>query len=319
MKRKPIERNMSSRFREKDIGKFWRYFRECYPLYILILPSIVFVIVFSYIPMYGIQIAFRDYKFSLGIWGSEWAGLKHFFRYINSANFWPLIRNTLRLSIYSLLFGFPAPLLFAVLINELRSLQMKRTIQMISYAPHFISTVALCGMITLFLQKDNGIINVLIGLTGGTPKNFLADPASFPAIYVLSGIWQGLGWNSIIYLAALSSIDPQLVEAARIDGATRLQKIGYIDLSGIAPTIIILLILSAGSLLGSGFEKILLLQNNLNMNASDVISTFVYRLGIQNAQYSYTTAIGFFNSVVTAVILISVNKLAKVITDTSLW
>jgi len=319
MKRISADSQSDRILNQRSRASFWKYFRENYPLYILIIPSVVFIIIFCYVPIYGIQIAFRDYKFSLGIWGSEWVGLKHFIRYATSANFWPLIRNTLWLSVYSLFLGFPAPLFFALLINELRSIRLKRTIQMISYAPHFISTVALCGMITLFLQKDNGIINILIHRLGGTPQNFLANPDSFPTIYVLSGIWQGLGWNSIIYLAALSGVDPQLVEAARIDGATRLQKIGYIDLPGISPTIIILLILSAGSLLSSGFEKILLLQNSLNMDTSDVISTFVYRMGITNAQYSYTTAIGFFNSVVTAVILVVVNKIAKAATETSLW
>jgi putative aldouronate transport system permease protein len=283
------------------------------------LPGIVFIFIFAYIPMYGAQIAFRDFNFRRGIWGSDFVGLKHFIRYITSSNFWPLMLNTIGISAYSLAAGFPIPIILAFMINEVRSIRYKKTVQMITYMPHFISTVAICSMIKLFLDRSNGVFNLILKLLGGEPVAFLSEPAYFKSIFVISGIWQEMGWGTIIFLAALSAVDPEMVEAARIDGATRLQKIRYIDFPTILPTIMILLLLSIGSLVGVGADKILLLQNSLNMDASDVISTYVYRLGIRDAQYSFTTAIGLFNSVVNVILLVSFNALSKRFSEISLW
>lgn len=298
---------------------FKKYLRDYWQLYVLVLPAVVFIAIFCYQPMYGAQIAFRNYNARAGIWGSEWVGLEHFKRFLTSSNFWPLLRNTLAISIYSLVAGFPAPIIFAFMLNELRSNKLRKTIQMISYAPYFISSVAVCGLIILFLQRESGLFNVIRMAFGSEGIDFLSKPEYFRTIYVVSGIWQGLGWGTIIYLAALSGVDPQIVEASIIDGASRLQKIWYIDLPSILPTIIILLILNCGSILSVGGDKILLLQNALNMETSDVIATYVYRLGIQNAQFSYTTAIGLFNSVVNFVMLSIVNYVAKKSTGSSLW
>ncbi len=300
-------------------SSFLKYMSNYYQIYLLMLPAIVFIAIFCYYPMYGAQIAFRDYKFKLGFWGSEWVGLKHFVRYVTSANFWPLLRNTLLLNIYSLIAGTPVPIILAFLLNEMRSQKFKRVVQMLTYIPHFMSTVAICGLILLFIKRDSGIINQVIVMLGGEAQDFITDPGAFRTIYVVSGIWEGAGWGSIIYLAALSGVDSQIIEAARIDGANRLQKIFYIDFPSILPTIIILLVLSCGSLLGVGFEKVLLLQNQLNMETSDVISTYVYRIGILDAQYSYTTAIGLFNSIVCIIMLVIVNTIAKKLSDISLW
>ena len=288
-------------------------------LYSLLIPGVVFIFIFCYVPMYGAQIAFRDFSFRKGYWGSEWVGMKHFARYVTSSNFWPLMGNTLGISVYSLLAGFPIPVLLAFLLNELRSQKYKKTVQMVTYIPHFISTVAICSMITLFMDRSTGVINRLIVLMGGEAKAFLAEPRYFKTIYVLTGVWQEMGWGTIIYLAALSAVDPQMIEAATIDGANRLQKIWYINLPSIWPTICVMLILQIGSMLNVGYEKILLLQNNLNMEASDVISTYVYRLGIKDAQYSYTTAIGLFNSVVNVVLLLTSNWTIKRLSGTSLF
>lgn len=300
-------------------SKFKVYLKEYWQLYTLILPAIIAVFIFAYIPMYGAQIAFRDYEFKLGYWGSEWVGFKHFIRFFTGNNFLVILKNTLGISLYQLIAGFPIPIMLAIMLNELKSQKLKKIIQMLTYAPHFISTVAICGLLVMFLQRDTGLINLLIGFFGGEGKDFLTDPKCFKTIYVLSGIWQGMGWSSIIYIAALSSVDTQIVEAARVDGANRLQKIWHIDLTSIKPTIIILLILQVGTLMNIGHEKILLLQNALNMSSSDVISTYVYRVGVQGAQYSYTTAIGLFNSIVNIILLIVVNQITKKIGESSLF
>ena len=296
-----------------------RYIRENYPLYLMILPAIVFVFIFAYVPMYGIQIAFRDFKVRDGYWGSEWVGLEHIIRFVTSSNFWQLIRNTIGISLYSLAVGFPVPIILSVMLNELRSNRLRRTAQMIFYAPHFLSSVAVCGIVVLFTQRETGIINLLIMILGGEGVEFLAKPEWFKTIYVISGIWQDMGWGTIIYMAALSGVDPGIVEAATIDGANRLQKIWYIDIQTIKPTIVILLIMNCGSMLSVGSEKILLLQNTLNMSASDVISTYVYRLGIEGGQFSYTTAVGLFNTVVNLIILLIVNKTADRVSGSSLF
>ncbi len=290
-----------------------------YQLYLLILPALLYILVFHYQPMYGIQIAFRDFRTSLGFWGSEWVGLKHFVRFFESPNFLKLLANTFGLSVYQLAAGFPIPIILAIMLNEVRSSGFKRGVQMVVYAPHFISTVVMCGMVVLFLNQDKGIINHLVALLGGPRVDYMTKSEWFKTIYVVSGIWQHAGWGTVIYFAALSTIDPQIVEAAMIDGANRLQKIWFVDLPGIAPTIVILLVLNMGNLLSVGFEKVLLLQNPLNMDAAYVISTYVYRVGLLGGQYSYTAAIGFFNSLINLTLLILANALARRVGETSLW
>ncbi len=293
--------------------------RRCWRLYVLLAPMVIYLFIFNYLPMAGIQIAFRDYTVSGGIWGSTWVGLKHFKRFFASAQFKTLLVNTAKLSVYSLLWGFPFPILLAILLNETRSQKLKKAVQSLTYAPYFISTVVMVSMITMFLAQDTGIINKFIELFGGTAKDYMGDAAAFRTIYVASGIWQGCGWSSIIFIAALSGVDPQLYEAAQIDGASRLQKIWYIDLPSILPTAIIIFIMSCGSILSVGYEKVFLMQNALNQSTSEIISTYVYKLGLLNRQYSYTTAIGLFNSAINIVLLLIVNKIAQRTSEVSLF
>ena len=279
----------------------------------------IFFIIFLYFPMYGVQIAFKNYLPSRGILGSPWVGLEHFMRFFRSYNFWDLIKNTLGLSIYQLVASFPAPIIFALLLNEVKNAKFKKTVQMVTYAPHFISTVVMVGMLSIFLSPQNGLINQLIVLFGGEPIAFLSKPQYFKTIYVLSGIWQTLGWSSIIYTAALAGIDPQLHEAATVDGASKLKRIWHIDIHGIMPTMIIMLIMNTGSIMNIGFEKVFLLQNDLNIVSSDVISTYVYRAGLIGGEYSFSAAVGLFNSVINCILLVSVNAISKRVSETSLW
>lgn len=288
-------------------------------LYIMLLPAIVFYIVFHYAPMYGVQIAFKDFAASKGIWGSPWVGLKHFFRFFNSYYFERLLYNTVSISLLQLIFSFPIPIILALMINELKDGPFKKVVQNVTYAPHFLSIVVVVGMATNFLDPETGIINYFISFLGGTPIDFLSEPAWFKPIYIISGIWQNAGWNSIIYLSALAGIDPQLHEAAKIDGAGRIARILHINIPGILPTIVILLILNVGQIMNIGFEKVFLLQNDLNISASDIISTFSYSVGIQGGQYSFASAIGLFNSIVNFILLLSVNKISRKLTETSLW
>jgi len=246
-------------------------------------------------------------------------GLEHLLRFFGSYHFWSLIRNTLGISLYQLAAGFPAPILFALMLNEVRRDKFKRFAQTVTYAPHFISTVVLVGLLMVFLSPTTGLVNQLVTLLGGTPVDFLARPQWFKTLYVLSGIWQQTGWSTIIYLAVLSAVDPGLYEAARIDGASKLQKIVHIDIPSILPTAIILLILNSGQIMNVGFEKVYLMQNPLNMISSDVISTYVYRVGLLNAEYSFGTAVGLFNSVVNLVLLVGVNQIARRLGQASLW
>ncbi|MBP1993679.1 ABC transporter permease [Paenibacillus eucommiae] len=294
-------------------------FRRNWDLYLLISPVLLYFIVFHYLPMYGIQIAFKDYMATKGIWGSHWVGLKHFERFFDSYFFERLIRNTLEIGLYGLVVGFPVPILLALMINEVRSKFFKRTVQTVTYAPHFLSVVVMVGMLAIFLSPKNGLINQFIRLFGGDPISFLTEPAWFKTLYVFSDVWQQMGWSSIIYITALTAIDPQLHEAARVDGATRLQRIWHINIPGIRPTIVILLILSTGSILGVGFEKVFLMQNDLNLESSDVISTYVYRTGILGAQFSFSTAVGLFNAVINFMLLFIVNFIARRVGQTSLW
>lgn len=307
--------------KKKDsfIVRLWKDMKKNYILYLMILPVVAYYIIFAYVPMYGIQIAFKNFIPKLGFAGSPWVGFDHFTRFFSSYNFKNLLINTVGISVYGLIAGFPIPILFALLLNYLPGKWFRKSVQMVSYAPNFISTVVMCGIITIFLAQNTGIINQIITKLGGNSVSFLSVPEYFKSIYVWTGIWQGMGFGSIIYISALSGVDYQLHEATIIDGATKLQRIIHVDIPSIAPTMIILLILQLGSIMGVGFEKIYLLQNSLNMSASDVISTYVYRVGLIDSDYSYSTAIGLFNSVINAILLVIVNSIAKKFSSTSLW
>ena len=289
------------------------------PLYVLLFPSIILLIMFAYIPMFGLVIAFKDYSPANGILNSPWVGFKYFTQFFNSVQFGTTMMNTLKISIYSILVGFPLPILLALLCNQLRTGKFKKVFQVTTYLPHFISTMVMCGIIILFLSPNSGLIANIFKSLGWTMPNLLSKPDSFAGVYVWSDVWQHIGWDSIIYLAALSAIDPTYYEAATMDGASRMQKILNIDLPLLLPTAMILLILRAGSLLSIGFEKVLLLQNPLNLAGSEVISTYVYKVGMLNFQYSYSTAIGLFNTVVNLIILLSVNWFSKRYTKTGLF
>ena len=289
------------------------------PLYVLLFPSIILLIMFAYIPMLGLVIAFKDYSPANGILNSPWVGFKYFTQFFNSVQFGTTMMNTLKISIYSILVGFPLPILLALLCNQLRAGKFKKVFQVTTYLPHFISTMVMCGIIILFLSPNSGLIANIFKSFGWTMPNLLSKPDSFAGVYVWSDVWQHIGWDSIIYLAALSAIDPTYYEAATMDGASRMQKILNIDLPLLLPTAMILLILRAGSLLSIGFEKVLLLQNPLNLAGSEVISTYVYKVGMLNFQYSYSTAIGLFNTVVNLIILLSVNWFSKRYTKTGLF
>lgn len=299
--------------------RFRRYIARAWPFYLLILPAFLDVLIFKYFPMYGVQIGFRRYKAAFGIWGSEWVGLKYFQQFLEMPNFWGLIRNTLLLSMYCLVFGFPVPILLALMLNEQRSLRLKKATQMITYMPHFISTVAVVGIIEFMVDRQAGVINVLRGAVGLEGINFMGRSSAFRPMYVISDIWQHTGWSAIIYLAALAGVDTEALEAARIDGADRLQIIRYINIPAILPTIVVMLVLRCGSLLNVGFEKVYLMQNSLNLDVSEIIATYTYRMGILEGQFSYTTAIGLFNNVINAAILVLVNYVSRKISGSALW
>ena len=304
--------------RRSRIRNFLKRAGSCWQLYLLLTPAFLYILIFAYQPMYGLQIAFKDFRSNLGIAGSEWVGFTHFIRFVTFPNFWLYIRNTLLISLYSIC-TFPCSIILALAINELQNRAFKRTVQMITYAPYFISTVVLCGMIMVFFDKDAGIVNSFIKMFGGAPVAFMNKSEYFRSIYVLSGVWQTVGWGTIIYLAALSGVSPELIEAARIDGANRIHVIKHINLPTIAPTITILFIMNFGSILSVGFEKIYLLQNPLNLSVSQVLSTYVYEVGLVSAQYSYSSAIGLFNTVINLLLLIIVNIVVKRVTSVSLW
>ncbi|MGI6689659.1 MAG: ABC transporter permease [Christensenellales bacterium] len=285
-------------------------------LVLLLLPAFTYMVIFHYLPMGGLQIAFKDFSPRKGMWESEWVGTKHFLRFLTYPFFWQLVRNTFSISIYALIVGWPLPIILALLLNEVSHSTYKKTVQMIVFLPHFISTVAMCGMIVLFLDRGSGLFNNIIAVMGGERVAFLSIGPNFKHIYVWSSVWQNTGFASVIYIAALSTVDPGLVEAAQIDGAGRMKIIYHIYFQCLKPTAIVQLILRAGQLLTVGFEKILLLQNDLNMEWSDVISTYVYRTGLAGAQFSYTAAIGLFNNIINLGLLLAVNALAKRYSDT---
>lgn len=290
-------------------------------LYLMVIPIIIYYIVFSYIPMSGIIMAFKDYKPAFGIFGSPWAdnyGFEHFIDFINNPFFARLIRNTVMISIYSLIFGFPAPIILALILNEIRFKKLKRTVQTISYFPHFISTVVVCGLLTSFCYTD-GLFNTLREMAGLNRESLLQLPKYFRGIYIGSGIWQAVGWSSIMYIAAIAGVDTQQYEAAALDGAGRLQRIWHITLPGIKQTVIILFILQMGKVLSVGSEKILLLYNESTYEVADVISTYVYRKGLLDGDYSYSTAVNLFESVISFTLVFVVNKICSKLSDSSLF
>ena len=278
--------------------------------YLMVLPVIIYLILFCYKPMYGIIIAFQRFRPGLGIEGSPWVGLDNFVRFFKDINFWRVLRNTFEISFLNILFTFPAPILLAMLLNEVKCAWFKRTVQTVSYLPHFIAMVVVCGLVNQFCQSD-GLINDIIVFFGGERQNLMIKQDMFYPIYIISGIWKEIGWSSIIYLAALAGIDQEQYEAARMDGAGRLQQMVHITLPGLLPTISMLLVLKLGQVLNIGMEKILLLYNEMTYDVADVISTYVYRKGLIDADFSYSTAIGLFNSVVNIVFLITANKISK--------
>jgi len=286
-------------------------------LYLLVLPAFIYLFLFNYMPMYGVQIAFRNFRPKKGITGSDWVGLKHFIKFFNYPNFWKLLGNTLTISLWSMV-SFPMSVVLALMINEVQNSKFKRTVQMVTYMPHFISTVVVVALVRLMFARATGVVNTVITGLGGNRIDFLQTPKYFVWLYVGSGIWQNLGWNAIIFLSALSAVSPEHVEAARIDGANRLQINWHVYIPTILPTIIIMLIMRCGSVLSVGYEKIFLMQNPLNLDISQVISTYVYDLGIVNGQYSYSSAIGLFNNVVNIILLLIVNWIAKKVSSISI-
>lgn len=310
-KSKEISEKTLAKSKKNRVWKDWQ-------LYVLLLPAAIYLLVFAYYPMYGAQIAFRDFSSRAGIWGSEWVGLEYFKKFITFPNFKMLLSNTLEIGLMTLA-TFPCGIIFALMLNEVRNRKFKKTVQMISYMPYFLSTVVICSMVALFMDKDAGVFNTIIEFFGGERIEFLTVPEYFADIFVISGVWQGLGFSSVIYVAALSGVPAELVEAAKIDGANRLKIIWHVNLPCIMPTIVIMLIFACGGIIGVGHEKVLLLQNSLNLSRSQVISTYVYQIGILGGQFSYTTAIGLFNNIVSVIVLLIVNKIAKKISDVGIW
>lgn len=299
-------------------GKIVRDYKRNKELYFMALFGVLYYLLFKYLPMYGAVIAFKDFRPGLGIWGSPWVGAKHFHSFFSSIYFDRLLRNTVLLSVYDILWGFPAPILLALLLNELRNRRYKQVVQTVTYMPHFISLVVICGMVKDFTAYD-GLINHLIAQIGGERTVFLQKPEAFRSVYIASGIWQNIGWNSIIYLAALSAVDMELYDAAKIDGASRLMQTLHITLPCIMPTMMILLILKVGNIMSLGYEKIILLYNPTTYETADVISTYVYRRGLLQSEFSFGTAVGLFNSAINFALIITANAISKRFTDSSLW
>ncbi|MCM2998326.1 sugar ABC transporter permease [Paenibacillus sp. SSG-1] len=299
--------------------RIWIQMVKRYDLYLMLLVPIAWYLIFHYGPLYGLQIAFKNFNPAKGIIGSGWVGFDHFERFFDSYYFGRLLWNTLSINLFSLLIAFPISIVLALIVNEIRSKSFSKLLQNITFIPHFISVVVIVGILNVFLSPTTGPINSLIEAFGGSPIRFLEEAGWFKTIFIGSNIWQNMGWQSIIYIAALSGINPQLYEAAKMDGASRLRRVWHISLPGIVPVIVIMLILDIGHFMDIGFEKILLMQNNLNLEASDVISTFVYTTGILKGEYSYTAAIGLFNSVINLVLLLLVNRFARKTSETSLW
>lgn len=301
----------------KDWRKSWKH---NYDLYILIIPVVAYFIIFCYLPMYGIQIAFKNYNPGLGIEGSPWVGLKHLTRFLNGAYFWRTIGNTLGISVYSLLLSIPAPIILALMFNEIGKKKFRVAVQAISYAPNFISTVVIASMITMFLTPGSGFMDSILRMFGyASEQSILNSPGAFNHIYAWSGVWQGVGWSSVIYTAAIEGVPPDMYEAATIEGASKVKQIWYITIPTIMPTIVILSIMAVGGVLNVGFEKIFLLQSASNQQASEVISTYVYKTGLQQAQHSFAAMVGLFNNIINFIILVIANTVARRVGETSLW
>jgi putative aldouronate transport system permease protein len=311
----PGSRRGNGRLLKRSMKRYW-------DLYLLLLIPIVYFLVFKYKPMTALIIAFKNYKFKAGYWGSPWAGdfgFQHFIRFFKNAYFGEILWNTISVSLFQLIVGFPMPIILAIIMNEIRNMKFKKVLQTVTYAPHFISVVILVAIMQAMLSPSTGVINQMITNLGGESVYFFGEPGWFKPLYVISGIWQNTGYNSIVYLAALAGIDPGLIEAARIDGANRLKIIRHITIPAILPTAVILLIMNAGRVMNVGFEKAYLMQNDMNVRTAEVISTYVYKSGITNLQYSYSTAVGLFNSAINIILLLIVNKVSKKLTETSLW
>ena len=300
--------------------KTWkRDFRHCWQMWILLLPALIWLVVFCYTPMYGLLIAFKDYKANLGILGSPWAGLKYFRQFFETDIALTSIVNTIRISGFSLLFSFPIPILFALMLNQISSSKVRKFLQSVSFMPYFISAVVLVGMLNIILSPTTGFVNVFLNHFGMGGKMFMTREEYFLPIYILSGIWQSMGFNAIVYIAALTTIDTALYEAATIDGASKFKQILYIEIPSILPTIIVMFILATGNMLSVGYEKVYLMQSSLNLSVSEVVSTYVYKVGIQSAQFSFATAVGLFNSVANFLIIFVTNAISRRISDISLF
>ena len=308
--------------RKKQWANTRRLMRRFWQLYLFVLPPIITTFIWHYIPLYGVVIAFKDYKVIDGILGSDWAGLEHFMAFFRDPYFEPILWNTIRISLYSFA-TFPCSIIFALMSNELTNHKFKKTVQMISYMPHFISTVVVCAMVHMFFNVDGGIVNNAIVALGGEPVPFMYKAKYFDHLYVWSGVWQGMGWSAIIYLANLSKVSPDLIQAARIDAASRWDVVVHINIPTILPTVVIMLILRVGSIMGVGFEKVFLLQTDLNLSASRVISTYVYErtlgAGGTTAYWDYSAAIGLFNTFINLILIILTNTIARKVSDIALW
>ena len=310
---------MSSDAQKKQRALMWKRIQRDRVLYLILLLPIIYLILFKYAPMAGNILAFRKFKVGGSMFGVKWEGLKYFKLFIRDSYFWQVFRNTLLLSVLNLVFGFPIPIILALLLNEVKNKGGKRIVQTITYLPKFLSTVVVVSMLQTLLSASTGAINMFLNKLGVESIYFLNEPSWFRPVYILSDIWQFMGWNSILYLTALTSVDPQLYEAAAIDGANRWKQTLHVTIPGILPTIVITLILSTGSVLSVGFEKVLLLYTQNTMDVADVISTYTYRMGIVNSQYSYTTAVGLFQGIINLIIITAVNQISKKMTETSLW
>jgi len=299
---------------KKSVSKYWQ-------MYLLLIPVIAYFIIFKYVPMAGVQIAFREFKFTKGVWGSEWVGFSHFIRFFNSANCVTIIWNTLYLGLLTLVFCFPVPIILALIMNEMKHEGIKKTLQTITYAPHFVSTIVVVGMLMSMCSTSTGVVNKLLVSTGlsSEPLYLMGSGKYFRLMYILSGIWKDAGWNAIIFISALAAIDVSLYEAAEVDGANRLQQLMKITLPSIVPTIVIMLILEVGKVLNIGFEKVYAMQTDLNLGVSEVISTYTYKMGLEKLEYDYATGIGLFNSVVSFTLLLLVNGISKRVSETSLF
>lgn len=300
----------------------WAYaskrLKESWPWYIMLIPAVVYLCIFDYAPMGGLAMAFQDYRATKGILGSKWVGFKHFVKFFNNPFFWKMIRNTLNITLTSLA-TFPCSIIFALFLNEVTQTKFKKFAQMVSYMPHFVSEVVVVSLVFLLLDEDQGPVNAVIEMFGGERRYFMGEPESFPFIYVMSGLWQSLGWGSILYISALSSVPPEELEAARIDGASRFQVMWHINLPTILPTIMITFIMRMGSIMSVGYTKVLLMDNMFIKEASNIISTYVYSMGIGNSMYSYATAVGLFNNIINITILLIFNAISKKLTESSLF